>query len=63
MSRSAGAESSTNTLITLSASQNSQLAAPAEAKQTPVALYSRKLLRQCLAENQQLLQVGLGIAS
>lgn len=63
MSRSAGAESSTNTLVALSASQNSQLAAPAEAKETPVALHGRELLRQCLAEDQQLLQVGLGVAS
>lgn len=61
MSSSAGAESSANTLVALSASQNSQLAAPAKAEKTPVALNSRVLVRQLLADGQDLGHVFLGI--
>lgn len=61
MSGSAGFESSTNALVTRSASQNSQLATPAETKKTPVALDSRVLLRQLLADSQNLAYVCFGV--
>lgn len=61
MSSSAGFESSANALVTRSASQDSQLAAPAQAEKSPVALDGRVLLRQLLADSQNLGYVGLGV--
>lgn len=61
MSSSAGFESSANALVARSASQNSQLATPAQAEKSPVALNGRVLLRQLLADSQNLGYVGLGV--
>lgn len=61
MSSSAGFESSANALVASSASQNSQLATPAQAEKSPVALNGRVLLRELLADSQNLGYVGLGI--
>lgn len=61
MSGSTGYESSANALVARSASQNSQLATPAEAKKSPVALDGRVLLGQLLAESQNLGYVCLWV--
>lgn len=61
MSSSAGFESSANALVARSASQNSQLATPAQAEKSPVALDGRVFLRQLLADSQNLGYVGLGV--
>lgn len=61
VSGSAGFKSSANALVTRSASQNSQLATPAQAEETPVALDGRVLVSQLLTDSQNLGYVGLGV--